>query len=557
MIYKLMRYFLLLVVFNSLFLAGQEIDSISPRQRYIDSLLSLEANQLLSPEYYQKRYNSNDLLYKITDNQGDGFDSLYGTRNLRTILHGVAYRGGANNYYHKSAKRHNHNPLPNDGIRNLCNEGFSASIYLYRQNFDSAPVRDTCGCVSGGWNEHQYYQFDYNDQNHIYEMLKLVHNAAVYDSIGPIYLHCWNGWHASGLLSALCLRQFCGFDKWQAINYWDLGTDGANNSPRYQVIRELIKNFEPYPDLIITDELGNKICPPMPEIIDSSELYIDIEHLVYVPESLPIGFSIVLHNVSFGAGRADFPNPEANIDLQNLLIALGEQPELKVEIGGYTDNTGSYASNVEISQKRAKFIYDFLINKGVNKERISYVGYGPQKPLYSNRYKSTREGNRRIEIKIIDKKKEDYSVLVEQGEDKSTKPGEGHFSFDNLFEANIVIPPGTEIIIASLQYEPNEVGVPDAAKEDLAQLIQWLKTHPSAKGEIAGHTDKSGLEEKNILLSEQRAEKVYEYLIEQGVNEKQLSYNGYGSAKPLVSNKYQHGRDTNRRIAFKLLALNN
>lgn len=525
---------------------GNENDSLSPKQRYIDSLLSLESNQLLSPEFYIDRYKSSDLMHKVTDNRGDGFDSLYGTRNLRTILHGVAYRGGANNYFHKTAKRHNHNPLPDDGIRNLCNEGFSASIYLYRQNFDSAPSKDTCGCVNGGWNEHKYYQFDYNDQNHIYEMLKLVYESATNDSIGPVYLHCWNGWHASGLLSALSLRQFCGFDKWEAINYWDLGTDGANNSPRYQVIREMIKNFEPYPDLMITDELGNRICPPMPEHIDSAELYIDIEHLVYVPESLPIGFSIVLHNVSFGAGRSDFARPEDNIDLKNLLRALQEQPELKIEVGGYTDNTGSHSSNVEISQKRAKFVRDFLVGKGIEEDRITYVGYGPKRPLYSNRYKSTREGNRRIEIKIVDKKKEDYSKLVEEKTEKK-------YVFEDLFKEGGNIPFGTELIIKTLQYEPNEVDVPESAFNDLEKLASWFKENPKSKGEIAGHTDKSGLEDKNILLSEQRAEKVYEYLMEKGVNEKQLSYNGYGSAKPIVSNKYQHGRETNRRIAFKLV----
>lgn len=531
---------------------SQETDTLSPRQRYIDSLISLESNQLLSPEYFIERYDSPDLLHKITDNRGDGFDSLYGTRNLRTILHGVAYRGGANNYFHKTDKRHNHNPLPDDGIRNLCSEGFSASIYLYRQNFENAPARDTCGCIDGGWNEHKYFQYDYNDQNHIYEMLKLVHKSATNDSIGPIYLHCWNGWHASGLLSALCLRQFCGFDKWEAINYWDLGTDGANNSPRYQTIREIIKNFEPYPDLIITDELGNTICPPMPENIDSAELYIDIEHLVYVPESLPIGFSIVLHNISFGAGRSDFSRPEENIDLINLLKALREQPELKIEVGGYTDNTGSYSSNVQISQKRAKFIRDFLINNNIDEERITYVGYGPKRPLYSNRYKSTREGNRRIEIKILDKKKEDYSKLIEEdgsGEPKQSKT----YHFKDLFDETQSIPNGTELVLQSLQYEPNIVDVPEIAHGELDSLITWFKENPNAKGEIAGHTDKSGLEDKNLLLSSQRAEKVYLFMIEKGVNESQLTYNGYGSAKPLVSNKYQYGRETNRRIAFKLI----
>jgi outer membrane protein OmpA-like peptidoglycan-associated protein len=528
---------------------AQEKDSMNPRERYIDSLLSLESNQLLSPEFFIERYQSPDLMHKITDNRGDGFDSLYGTRNLRTILHGVAYRGGANNYFHKTAKRHNHNPLPDDGIRNLCNEGFSASVYLYRQNFDSAPTRDTCGCIDGGWNEHKYYQYDYNDQNHIYEMLKLVHQSATNDSIGPLYLHCWNGWHASGLLSALCLRQFCGFDKWEAINYWDLGTDGANNSPRYQVIREIIKDFEPYPDLMITDELGNTICPPMPEEIDSSELYIDIEHLVYVPESLPVGYSIVLHNVSFGAGRSEFSKPEENVDLINLLKALREQPKLKIEVGGYTDNTGSYSSNVQISQKRAKFIRDFIINNNIDENRITYVGYGPKRPLYSNRYKSTRAGNRRIEIKILEKKKEDFSKLIEE----DTQTGSNQtFQFIDLFNDEQSIPEGTELVLESLQYASNVVEVPEAAYDELDSLATWLKSNPNAKGEIAGHTDKSGLEDKNLLLSSQRAEKVYRYLIEHGVKEAQLNYNGYGSASPLVSNKYQYGREKNRRIAFKL-----
>lgn len=514
-------------------------------------LKPVDTTTILSPEFYKTRYNEVDLMHKVTDNQGDGFDSLYGTRNLRPILHGVAYRGGANNHFHKTNKRKNQNPLPDDGVRNLCSEGFSASVYLYRQNFDTAPPVDSCSCISGGDNAMDYYQFDYNNDVHIYEALKLVYKSATSDTVGPVYLHCWNGWHASGLLAALSLRQFCGFDKWEAINYWDMGTDGANNSPRYQVIREMIKDFEPYPDLVISDSLGNRICPPMPEEVDSSELYVDIEHLVYVPESIPLDFTIVLHNVSFGSGQTSFPKPEKNKDLINLLQALNDQPELKIEVGGYTDNTGSYAKNVELSKKRAKFIYDFLLQHGVEKERISYKGYGPKKPIYSNRYSSTREGNRRIEIKIIDKKQEDYTKLVEEAIDderfKSSKIPAPRF--EDLF-----VPGGVaydqEVVIPSISYEPNEVHVPKEAGEDLKKLANWLKYDSSRKGMIAAHTDKSGLEELNELLSKQRAEAVYEYLIEEGVPENQLIFKGFGSSKPLVSNKYQHGREKNRRVSF-------
>jgi outer membrane protein OmpA-like peptidoglycan-associated protein len=557
-----MRYFLLVLcsfwfgIFGFSQVENPSDSLANEKSRLRDSLLSRVPSRSLTPDFYKARYQEKDLMYKVTDNRGDGFDSLYGTRNLRPILHGVAYRGGANNYYHKESKRHNHNPLPMDGIRNLCQEGFSASFYLYREGFDKAPPADTCGCVSGGWNSMQYYQFDYFDEKHIYEMLKMIHNAAIHDTVGPIYLHCWNGWHASGLLSALALRQFCGFDKWQAINYWDLGTDGANNSPRYQRIREMIKNFEPYPDLIITDELGNRICPPMPENIDPNELYVDIEQLVYVPESMPVGFDIVLHNVSFGAGQTSFPNPEKNVDIQNLLLALKQQPDLKVEIGGYTDNSGSTAQNITLSSNRAKFIHDYLVKQGVESDRISYKGYGPEKPLYSNKYPSTREGNRRIEVKIVDKKKEDYSVLVEEsiGNDKF-KTGIQRYFLEDLISPAGGVGLNMPVILKSVVFEPNMVDIIPEAMLELDRMVEWLNKNRSIHLQIAGHTDKSGLEELNVTLSQQRAESVMNYLIEKGVSASRLSAVGLGSAQPIASNKYQHGKEENRRIEVQITKL--
>ena len=53
-------------------------------------------------EKYRLRYKVECVQEKITNNQGEGYDDLYGTRNFRVVLHGVAYRGGGNNYYHKN-----------------------------------------------------------------------------------------------------------------------------------------------------------------------------------------------------------------------------------------------------------------------------------------------------------------------------------------------------------------------------------------------------------------------------------------------------------------------
>jgi len=85
----------------SSYVIGDSLHSIN-----YDSLFSVPGKFVYTPDYYKKRYIETDLMYKVTDNKGNGFDSLYGTRNMRPILHGVAYRGGANNYYHLTDKRH-------------------------------------------------------------------------------------------------------------------------------------------------------------------------------------------------------------------------------------------------------------------------------------------------------------------------------------------------------------------------------------------------------------------------------------------------------------------
>jgi outer membrane protein OmpA-like peptidoglycan-associated protein len=520
-----------------------------------DSLSKIPPSYLLTPDYYETRYGEKDLMYKIVDNWGNGFDSLYGTRNVRPILHGVAYRGGANNFFHKTGKRKNQNPLPNDGVRNLCREGFSNSIYLYRKDFETAPAADSCGCVNETANVMDYHQLNYYDSVHVYKMLEMVYKSAINDSVGPVYLHCWNGWHASGFISAVILKQFCGYSSWDAVNYWDIGTDGANKSPRYQKQRERIKNFEPYPEFMIKDNLGNTLCPPMPEFIDSTELHIEVEHLLIVPESIPVGYDIVLYNVKFGAGKSTFSNPGSNKDVKNLLGALQKQKDLKVEIGGYTDKSGGYAANVSISANRAKFIYDYLVKKGIDTSRISYKGYGPKKPLYSNKYKSTRSGNRRIEVKILSKKEHSGDRLVdEDGDGISEKKSNELYHLKYLKDSISIFEIGKTIIIDSMIFEPNSTIVPEKSFGQLEMIVAAMKVNKTMKLEISGHTDRSGLDSLNIRLSNERAASVYNYLVIKGADQKRLSHQGYGSAIPIASNKYKWGRDKNRRVELKIMA---
>lgn len=515
-----------------------------------DSINYGEPAFTLDPDYYKNRYVETDLMYKIVDNWGNGFDSLYGTRNMRPILHGIAYRGGGNNYYHKTDKRNNSNPLPDDGVENLCKEGFSHSVYLYRKNWDTAPILDTCKCVNESKNVLQYDQFDYFDDAHVRDMLEIVYNSAVDSTVGPVYLHCWNGWHASGFISAIILKQFCGTSDLDAVTYWDIGTDGANSSPRYNKVRDRIKNFKPYAEFMLYDSLQNKICPPMPEFIDSSQLHISIEHLVIVPEAIPINTVLILNSVKFAPSKTTLANPEGNADLQNIIKALAKSPDIKLEIGGHTDRSGNENTNKVLSKKRAKYVYDYLLSKGISESNLTYKGYGSSKPAYTNRTKDGRAANRRIEVKVLKKKAESSDKLVDESSEV-VDPYENKIetSLKDLFNKKV----GQSLLLNHVVFEPNMFTINDTNSVQIDSLAEMMKYNTSIKIEVMGYTDKSGIPEKNITLSVNRAKAVYERLIEKGVAENRLFYSGCGDANPVAPNTYRWGRDLNRRIEIVLL----
>ena len=205
---------------------------------------------------YKNLYDVECVDEKIIDNQGNGFENLYGTRNFRVVLHGVAYRGGGNNYYHRTDKRNNKNPLPMDGLQNLLDNGFSTSIYLYTQNFETSPpflidtkTNDTL----------RYYQLGGNSSSSLDSILMFTYNSIINKDLGPIYLHCWNGWHQSGFVSAVLLKQFCGYSTSKSLHYWE---DCADNWTRgYDRIRDAIRDFEPIEKYKIPKEISDVICP--------------------------------------------------------------------------------------------------------------------------------------------------------------------------------------------------------------------------------------------------------------------------------------------------------
>ncbi len=221
--------------------------------------------------FYERRYQFQNPNQKLVDNVGENYDNLYGARNVREVLKGVLYRGGANNKYNKYRKRNNMNPLQDHGIENLCKEGFTRSIYLYETNFESAKKSVSCQSFKGEknvdasfalqrqrGNQIKYEQITAFDAKNEKKFLKMIFDAINGTIDSPIYMHCWNGWHASGLVSAIALQQFCNWAPDRALDYWMANTDG--NSSGYEKVKARIRNFKPHPEFLISPQVQQQVC---------------------------------------------------------------------------------------------------------------------------------------------------------------------------------------------------------------------------------------------------------------------------------------------------------
>lgn len=81
-----------------------------------------------------------------------------------------------------------------------------------------------------------------------------------------------------------------------------------------------------------------------------------------------------------------------------LAAFLEAHPDLQVELGGHTDNVGTDAYNLKLSEERAEVVRQALIDKGIAETRLAAKGYGSQKPIYPNDTEEHRAMNRRTEM---------------------------------------------------------------------------------------------------------------------------------------------------------------
>ncbi len=115
---------------------------------------------------------------------------------------------------------------------------------------------------------------------------------------------------------------------------------------------------------------------------------------------------------------------------------------------------------------------------------------------------------------------------------------------------------GEKVVLNNVFFEVDRFDLKEESKIELNKLVAFLKNNPGLAIELGGHTDNTGIKQKNLELSTSRAKSVQQYLINNGIDATRLTYKGYGDTQPIADNKTEKGRKQNRRTEFKVVKMN-
>lgn len=146
-------------------------------------------------------------------------------------------------------------------------------------------------------------------------------------------------------------------------------------------------------------------------VLQGAYYYVDDVSVVPVSEALPPaeqvsvpdkGEVVPMWNIFFATSESEIL-PQSYNELRRLQDLLVANPDMKIELRGHTDNQGTVEFNLKLSEERAKSVADYLVEHGIDRRRISSVGFGKSQPIDTNDTPEGRSRNRRVEYRVLSK----------------------------------------------------------------------------------------------------------------------------------------------------------
>ncbi len=144
--------------------------------------------------------------------------------------------------------------------------------------------------------------------------------------------------------------------------------------------------------------LGDSVAPGIYSIYST---HVEPVTKVTPGDTIVPGKKINLPHAVFMQSKADL-TAETKEELDKLAQWLFDHPEAKIRLEGHTDNQGDYYLNISLSEDRVRNVKKYLVGKGIDPDRIGWVGYGGTKPIASNAKEETRKLNRRVVFEVLE-----------------------------------------------------------------------------------------------------------------------------------------------------------
>lgn len=181
-------------------------------------------------------------------------------------------------------------------------------------------------------------------------------------------------------------------------------------------------------------------------------------------------------------------------------------------------------------------------------QKVSFIAQGSGKKFTKT---TGDDGSFEILLPKGDSYQAVYEVFGEEQKYKvfevPDKRGKMNFNFKIVYQMP------QKVTLEDVHFNTGEATLRESSYEALGHLEEALKRNPNMRVEIAGHTDSRGDKASNQELSEERAQAVVDYLVEQGIERARLEAKGYGERKPVASNDTEKGRQQNRRTEVRIL----
>ncbi|HXM82966.1 MAG TPA: OmpA family protein [Burkholderiales bacterium] len=241
--------------------------------------------------------------------------------------------------------------------------------------------------------------------------------------------------------------------------------------------------------------------------------------LVVVPVARTQQYCSIL-DIQFEINR-DVIQREEQEKLAVLETFLKKYPDTTVVIEGHTDEVGTDADNMKLSQRRADSVLNYLASRGIDRSRMKAVGYGERRPIADNRTEIGKRLNRRI------------NAIVACATD---------------IEGLTPIPARITMAM-EMEFDTNGADVRPQYREELRKVANFMKANPRVTATVEGHTsNQQGTRAQAMQLSVRRAESVVNALANLGVDRTRLSVAGFGDTRRFAYNTSAEGQQENRRV---------